>query len=123
MGSIITDDVFANLATRSGLHSLGLGSLLTPRQVSYSQGQGEHRLFPDLQNLTCTASLDGAINLSIHLSQLTKLEISLLGTGKASEEQRFIPILSAACPNIHHLDIRYTAEQPTNLQARDILAL
>jgi hypothetical protein len=110
MDRVVNDDIFVALATRPDLQSLEFQKAITAELVSFAksrqyQNYGKRQLFPQLRKLVCTGEVDGLFSLLPHLTQLTHLETTLLGSHVSSvETSGSLLDIATYCPNLQFLN-------------------
>ena len=85
MDRVVTKDIFVTLATRPDLQLLESQKVITAELMSSAnsrrnQNYSEGRLYPQLHKLVCTGEIDGLVSLLSHLTQITYLETTILGS-------------------------------------------
>jgi hypothetical protein len=117
MDRAVNDDIFVALATRLDLQSLEFQKAITAELVSLAksrqyQNYGKRQLFPQLRKLVCTGEADGFFSLLPHLTQLTHLETTLLGSHVSFvETSGSLLDIAADCPNLQFLNLEYTTAE------------
>jgi hypothetical protein len=130
MGRAVSDDVFVALATRPDLQSLDFQKPITAELVSLAkspqnQNYGERKLFPQLRKLVCTGDVDGLFGLLPHLTQLTHLETTILGSHASSVEASTgpLPVIATYCPNLQFLKLEYTIAEDIDISPDELVEL
>jgi hypothetical protein len=132
MDRVVTDDVFAALATRPDLQLLESEKVITAELMSIAnsrrnQSYSDEQLFPQLHKLVCTGEIDGLVSLLSHLTQLTYLETTILGSHVSSVEIRcLLPEIATYCPKLQFLQLEYTAAssaQDISLSSDELVGL
>jgi hypothetical protein len=129
MDRVVNDDIFVALATRPDLQSLEFQKAITAELVSLAksrqyQNYGKRQLFPQLRKLVCTGEADGFFSLLPHLTQLTHLETTLLGSHVSSVEiSGSLLDIATYCPNLKFLNLECTAAEDIYLSPNELVEL
>jgi hypothetical protein len=115
MDRVVTKDIFVTLATRPDLQLLESQKVITAELMSSAnsrrnQNYSEGRLYPQLHKLVCTGEIDGLVSLLSHLTQITYLETTILGSHVYSVGIHcLLPEIATYCPNLQFLQLENTA--------------
>jgi hypothetical protein len=129
MDRVVTDDVFVALATRPDLQLLEFRKVITAELMSIAKSRqnrnyGERQLFPQLRKLVCTGEIDGLLSLLPHLTQLTQLETTILGSHVSSVEISCpLSDIATYCPNLQFLRLEYTPAQAVYISPDELVEL
>ncbi|KAN0087353.1 hypothetical protein V8E54_001041 [Elaphomyces granulatus] len=122
---VVNDDVFFALATRPNLQILKFQKVVNAELMSIAksrqnQNHSERQLFPRLRKLVCTGEIDGLISLLPHLTQLTHLETTILGS---QVHISLLPEIATYCPNLQFLQLEYSTAQDISLSPDELVKL
>ena len=122
MDKVVNDDVFVALATRPDLQSLEFQMAVTPELVSLAKSRrnrncGGGQLFPQLRKLVWIGDIDGLVSFLPHLTQLTHLEATILGSHISSvETPGSLSDIATYCPKLQVLELRYTTAEDIDFE-------
>jgi hypothetical protein len=127
MDRVVNDDVFVALATRPDL-SIPEGdhrkAYVRCHELT-NQNSSERQPFPQLRQLVCTEEINGLLNLLPHLTQLTRLETTILGAMSLPLKSivLFWTLVATYCSNLQFLQLEYTAAQDVYLSSYELVKL